>query len=247
MANLKLIIAYDGTRYFGWQKTKMGPSIEGVLQEILEKVTQHPIKLQAASRTDAGVHAEGQVVNFIVQGNQPELSQFQLSLNQLLPPDMAVLSVEQMPDSFHPTLDARIKEYHYCATLARFQWPQHRMYSWHFPYPVDLTLMEKGSRYLIGEHDFSAFTNVNNEEPPDYTRTIESIDFCELGGGKVVIIIRGHQFLYRMARNLVGTLLYAGCGKLDVDLIPEVMESRDRKMAGVTAPSHGLFLHKVEY
>lgn len=249
MANIKLKIAYDGTRYFGWQKTKMGPSIEGVLQGVIEQVTQEEVQLQAASRTDAGVHALGQIINFKLSKHfRKEPKPFQISLNQLLPQDIVVAGVELMPESFHPTLDAQWKEYHYFASCGSFQWPHHRLYSWHFPYSVDLSMMEEASRHFIGEHDFSAMTNMRKGPLPNhFVRRIDSITLTEQADGRLMIKIRGNRFLYRMARNLAGTLLYVGCGKLKVDDIPEILKSRDRTLAGATAPAHGLFLHSVAY
>jgi len=245
MSNLKLTIAYDGTELHGWQKTDMGPSVEEILTEVLDTIVQHPVKLQAASRTDAGVHAEGQVVNFFLEREDIDLGQLRLSLNQLLPASIAAVDLEQASDSFHPSVDAKRKIYRYSVSLGTYQIPQHRLYSWHFPYAVDVDLMRQSSRVLIGRHDFAAFTNVNFQPPSDTIREMHRIEFIEKGN-QLVIEIEGNRFLYRMVRNLVGTLLYIGCRKLEGDLL-DVLKRCDRRRAGVTAPSHGLSLHKILY
>src|SRR3569832_1557498 len=156
MKNIKLVLAYDGTAYLGWQKTEMGPSIEEELLKVLEQILQHPVKLQAASRTDAGVHAEGQVVNFFTEKNTDRLLR---GCNGLLPEDIRVLKVEEMPDRFHPTLGATGKEYHYSVCLGPTQLPFQRKFSWHFVKPVDVQKMREAAQFLIGRHDFSALTN----------------------------------------------------------------------------------------
>lgn len=233
----KLIISYDGTRYFGWQKTKSGPTIQEELQKAVAKITQENTIPEAASRTDRGVHALGQVVHLSLQ-KEIALS----SLNAVLPYDIRVLELE--PASFHATLDAVKKEYHYHLCFCDVQDPVHRLYSWHTRYPLDLEKMRRASKDLLGAHDFSAFANEKEENP--YC-TLELIQIEELPGQRLQISLIGNRFLYKMARNLSGTLVYIGCGKLQIDCIPSLLASRDRKAAGITAPAHGLVLQKVFY
>jgi tRNA pseudouridine38-40 synthase len=240
--NIKLILAYEGTRYLGWQKTAMGLSIEEELEKALAQILQHPVKLQAASRTDAGVHAEGQVVNFFTESEMP-LDKLQKSLNSLLPKDISVLKIEEAPEAFHPTLDCRGKEYHYSVCTGSTQLPFHRQFSWHFSYPLDLEAMQKAAEALLGKHDFSAFTN---EKQEDNVREIFAIQIEPLDG-RLKIRVSGNNFLYKMVRNIVGTLLYAGCGKLPWQEVPSIIASKDRTRAGVTAPAHGLVLKEVIY
>lgn len=248
MHNTKLLIAYDGRDYLGWQKTECGPSIEGTLQLVLEQIFQEPIQLQAASRTDAGVHAHGQVVNFLTNKAGPSPERLRASLNHLLPKDIVVISVEEVPQSFHPTIDCQSKEYRYYLCLGPVQMPHNRFYSWHVPYELDVEEMEQGATILVGTHDFSAFCNFKkNASYTDFIRTVDAIHIDRIDSHRLEIRIIGNRFLYKMVRNLVGTLVYVGRGKLSVDDLVGILERGDRTQAGVTAPAHGLFLHKVHY
>jgi tRNA pseudouridine38-40 synthase len=224
----KAILSYDGTHYFGWQKTKPGPSIQETLEKALFQLTGETQIPEAASRTDRGVHARGQVIQFSLQ--KPIHKK---ALNAHLPSDIRILHLE--PCQFHPTLDAVGKEYHYQITAEED--PMQRLYSWHFRHPLDLAKMRLEATHLLGTHDFSAFANEPEKNP---ICTLHSIDI-----EPHLIRIRGDRFLYKMVRNLVGTLLYIGCGKLSS--IQSILASRDRKQAGVTAPAHGLYLHQVFY
>lgn len=248
MKNIKLIIAYDGNDYLGWQITKVGPSIEGTLQPIIEKVLQHPVILQAASRTDAGVHAVGQVVNFFTEHLIKNLNQFIISLNRLLPKSIVVLKAEKMEANFHPTLDCKGKEYRYFICYGALQLPQHRFYSWHYHYPLNLEEMRRAAHALQGTHDFAAFCKTRkNDSYSHYIRTVEKIEILELEEKRLCIVIKGNNFLYKMVRNIVGTLAYSGNHKLDASKMHEILQSKKREHAGVTAPAHGLFLQQVFY
>jgi len=244
MNNICLQLAYDGEPFFGWQKTEAGPSIEEALQTVLEQILQEPIKLQAASRTDRGVHAEGQVVNFMTNKEPP----LKISLNRLLPSSIRVLEVKVMPPSFHPTIDATGKLYTYCICFGPTQLPFHRHFSWHVPPLLDLEQMQKAATYFIGEHDFSAFCNVHeNLKYPHKRRRIDQIEFISLGENRIQIAICGNHFLYKMVRNLVGTLVHVGEGRLNADAIPDILASKKRIEAGVTAPAHGLTLKMIYF
>jgi len=236
--NIKLVVAYEGTHYLGWQKTNMGKSIEEELEKALSQILQHPVKLQAASRTDAGVHAEAQVVNFFTD---KEISL--KSLNAVTPKDISILEATVMPDDFHPTLTCKGKEYEYTVCLGQSQLPFHRLFSWHFPYPIDLEMMRDAAAFLVGRHDFSAFTNDKQE---NNVREIFSIEIILLDN-QIKIRVAGNNFLYKMVRNIVGTLIYVGYGKLQATDLPAILEGKDRTRAGVTAPAHGLCLKKVFY
>lgn len=245
--NLKLIVAYDGTRYLGWQKTPEGPSIEQSLQSVIEQIVQHPVQLQAASRTDAGVHAKGQVVNFIYQKEQFELHRFWIGVNSLLPKDISVLHVETAPFSFHPTLDCTGKEYVYKLYYGHVQMPLNRLYEWHYPHKLDLNLMRQGAELIKGKHDFSAFKNSRkNENYENYIREVHDI-IIDNNDEHLKITVTGNHFMYKMVRNIVGTLVYIGAGKMKLEDLPGILDSKDRKEAGMTAPAHGLCLQKVFY
>ncbi len=239
--NIKLILSYLGTSYSGWQN-----SIEAVLSQTLERILQHLVKLQAASRTDAGVHAKGQVVNFLMNEPRP-LSRLMHSLNGLLPHDICVLSAERMPDDFHPTLDCIKKEYIYSICNGPVQLPFFKDTSWHFPYPLELEKMQAAATHLLGRHDFSAFCNERKIWDRDPICELESIEIVALPGQRLQISVVGDHFLYKMMRNLAGTLAYAGCGKLQPEDIPAFLTSKDRNRIGMTAPAHGLCLNQVFY
>ena len=246
MRNIALTLAYDGTRYFGWQKTSLGPSIEEEVQHAVEKILQHEVRLQAASRTDRGVHADGQVINFVTK-KETALNELQHSINSLLPEDIAVLQIEEKDQAFHPTLDAVSKAYRYKIACTQILHPLLRKQCWHCPYPVDIELMAQAATRFIGKRDFSSLRNQRNglvEE--DSVREIFHIDI-KWENPILLMTMHGNNFLYKMARNIVGTLLYVGQKKIPTEAITEILESRDRTKAGVTAPAHGLTLHRVYY
>lgn len=231
----KALVAYDGTPYFGWQKTITGPSIQEELERAVAQITGEKVLPEAASRTDRGVHAQGQTIQFALE-KPLETKRLQRGLNGVLPPTIRILELTR--EDFHPTLDAIGKEYHYHLSLGPFQDPTQRLYSWHFRYPLNASLIEKNIPDLLGTRDFSAFANEKEKDP---ICTLDSIIFD--GGFR----IKGNRFLYKMVRNIVGTLIYIGCGKLPSGCIPSLFASRDRKQAGITAPAHGLHLHQVFY
>lgn len=261
--NIKLIISYLGAAYVGWQKAKpthaarnKTPSIEETLEASLTRILQYPVKLQAASRTDASVHAEGQVVNFFmekpythrtVKPGDDDLRRLKFILNCMLPNDIAVISAEEMPHDFHPTTDSIKKEYWYHLCNTPSQLPFHRHTSWHFPYPIDIERMRKASLPLLGTHDFSAFCNELKLSDRDPICHLEKIEINELPSNRIKIVICGDRFLYKMVRNIAGTLAHVGCGKLESDKISEILNNKDRREAGITAPGFGLTLKKVYY
>ncbi len=244
MKNYKLIIAYDGTDFLGWQKTKDGPSIEASVQAPLEKILQDKITLQAASRTDRGVHAENQVLNFFTKKNLPSDPLY--TLNRLLPPSISIKKIEEVPPSFHPTVDAKGKEYLYRIATKRHHLPFDRNFCWFYPYDLDISSMRTAADHLIGTHDFSSFCNMITIQSDEKTRTIENITI-DTSQHQILITIRGHSFLYKMVRNIVGTLAYVGCGKLSSDSVKSILLSKDRRYAGITAPAQGLTLKKIIY
>lgn len=244
MKNIKGTVSYIGTHYLGWQKTKMGPSIEESLEKVFSQILQEPIALQAASRTDRGVHAEGQVINFFTQKENVDLERLTISARQLLPKDITILSLEIAPDAFHPTLDATGKQYHYYITPADYQLPFLKDFAWHVREPLDLSLMQEAGTYLLGTKDFAALTN---EKAEDTLRTLYHIEVKLLTSQLLLVSVTGKSFLYKMVRNIVGTLVDIGSGKLKIADLPLILASRQRTQAGVTAPAHGLFLKEVFY
>ena len=217
--------------YYGWQQTRSGPSIQEELNKALSKILQEEIQCEAASRTDRGVHAEGQVVQFYTD-KQPSCPDLQKWLNGLLPKTIRVVEAKKVPLEFHPTLDAKSKIYHYYITNAPVQDPFLAQTTWHYPYPLDLEKMRKAAKDLIGTHDFSKFTTDVRKNP---ICTLLKIDVVQLPDHRIRIELTGDRFLYKMARRLSGTLAQIGAGKIKPNEV------------GVTAPPHGLFLYKINY
>ncbi|HSW71852.1 MAG TPA: tRNA pseudouridine(38-40) synthase TruA [Chlamydiales bacterium] len=242
-SNYKCLLAYDGTRYLGWQKTKEGPSIEEELEKALQEILQEEILLQAASRTDRGVHAKGQVVNFRTS-KKVDVKKLLKGVNALLPNDIALLSIEKAYPTFHPTLDAKGKEYHYEIFTGKVLLPQKRHFVWHYPYPLALEKMLEAKETFIGQKEYQSFCNIRTE---DGSREIYSIDIEEREKDHFHFIIKGRSFLYKMARTIVGSLVYVGRGKIEVDSLPLIFTAKDRRLAGITAPAHGLTLMNVFY
>jgi len=244
--NIVLEVAYDGTRYLGWQKTHDGPSIEEELEKALTTILQHTIVLQATSRTDRGVHATGQIVNFFTEKTL-DLLKLQHSLLQLLPDDIAILSIQEAAFEFHPTLHSTAKEYRYHIANTPILLPKQRFTYWHIKQPLNKGEMKKALDLLKGTHDFKAFCNFR--KGLNYTSTIRTITSAELveeaESGHFYITFTGDHFLYKMVRNLVGTCVYVGLGKLRCEDLPRILESQKRAEAGITAPAHGLTLHKI--
>ncbi|MEI6242995.1 MAG: tRNA pseudouridine(38-40) synthase TruA [Chlamydiota bacterium] len=244
MKNILLVLAYDGSPFLGWQKTRYGKSIEETLQNALEKIFQEPITLQAASRTDAKVHAKGQIVNFFIHQKFSYIPELQYKLNSLLPKELCVLHVEEKPLSFHPTLDPVSKEYHYYLCTTKNLFPSTLPYVWHYPNTIDFPLMQKAFPILLGTHDFSSFTN---KKPKNAICSLYRIEIFPEKNHIYRIEIEGNRFLYNMMRILVGTLANIGSGKIQIDALPLILQNHQRKYSGITAPPHGLFLAKVSY
>jgi tRNA pseudouridine38-40 synthase len=247
MRNILLILSYLGTPFAGWQKTKQASSIEEMLEIALKRILkQDLIKLQAASRTDAGVHAHAQVAHFYTE-NPIDLSLLRRALNGTLPKEISVLHLREVPLEFHPTLGALKKEYRYQICNAPIQLPFHRHTSWHVPQPLDLDALQRAAQILLGTHDFSAFCNERKLWDRDPVCHLEEISLSLLSQHRFSLSVIGDHFLYKMMRNIVGTLIYVARGKLrESDLVP-ILQSKQRARAGITAPAHGLCLHRIYY
>ncbi len=241
-SNFFLHISYDGTGLFGWQETQHGPSVEGILRATLEKILSHPVQLQAASRTDRGVHAHEQIVNFF-SCKQPRIA----SLNSLLPPAIRVLSITERPLAAHPTLDAVGKEYRYWIDTIPVQSPFRCAYAWHRPGYFDLQAAQSAAQQLVGLHDFSAFCN--RREGKEYAHKEREVWWIsvEATPDGLMISIAGNQFLYKMVRNLVGSIVAVGRGSLQKEMLLDILHQKQRARAGVCAPAHGLSLYKIYY
>jgi len=240
--NIKLTVAYDGSNYLGYQDNQTGQTIENSLRSALEKILQEKITLQAASRTDRGVHANGQVVNFF-SNKIPELDKLVFRLNQCLQNDIRVLDAKKMPPLFHPTLNAKAKTYLYYINTQKVYSPHLNGFSWHIFKELNIDAMKAGAKHFIGKKNFSAFTNRIEENNIREVLDIQLIHKDPL----IIIQIYGVSFLYKMVRNIVGTLLYVGLKKFKADEIKNILASKNRRLAGPTAPANGLFLDSIEY
>jgi len=244
----RITLAYDGADYFGWQTQLNQPTIQGVLNAALEKFEGAPVTTHAAGRTDAGVHAEGQVVSFNLSGRlsrEWEGGELRRALNGNLPPDIRVIAAAPADEGFHARLDAKGKTYRYQAYLAEVMNPFLVRYAWHYPYPLDVERLAEESKALLGARDFTAFT-VADCEAKTFTRTITEIR-VEHEGDLLKLFFTGDGFLRYQVRTMVGALVESNRGWLKAGSISELIESRNRALIGAPAPARGLTLMKVEY
>lgn len=245
MNRYKCIIAYDGSGFSGYQVQPKKRTVQSVIEAVLTKMHKgSPVKISASGRTDAGVHAKGQVVHFDSPLSLP-FEKWELALNSMLPEDISVLSVEEADSAFHARFDATGKEYRYYLNQSPKRDPFQRNYAFHYPYLLNLEAMREASAYLLGTHDFSSFCSARTEVE-DKVRTIETIEILQ-DEKRVSFRFIGNGFLYNMVRILVGTLIEVGSGKRQPEEIVEILEKRDRRYAGKTAPGQGLYLWKVYY
>jgi len=245
MRTLKLTLEYDGTNYLGWQVQPRGLTLQGILEEKLTLLTGKKTQVIASGRTDAGVHALNQVAHFKTE-SQMEVTSFQKALNSLLPPDLVIKKVEEVEEGFHARKNARSKVYVYRILNRSLRSPFHRTTAWHVPQKLDLGEMKEATRHLLGERDFSAFCSVGSP-----TRTaVRKVLRAEWKMGREGFLqfeIEATGFLKQMVRAIVGTLVEVGKGKMDSEEMMRIIDSRDRKKAGPTAPALGLFLKEVKY
>ncbi len=250
MKRVKLIIAYDGTAYHGWQIQSNARTIEGVVTEALTSLLGTAPELIGASRTDAGVHALGNVAVFDTDAAMPA-QKFAPALNQRLPEDIRVLSSEEVAPDFHPRHCESIKTYEYHIYNAKMSNPMKRLYS-HFSYtPFDIELMREAANYLVGEHDFASFCAAGSTAETTI-REITEIEIIETrdafaASREIIIRVRGKGFLYNMVRIIAGTLMEVGCGKRTPESMEDVIKAVNRSAAGPTAPACGLTLVGIDY
>lgn len=243
--NFCITIAYDGTPFLGWQETKEGPSIQGELKKALKIILREDVEINGASRTDAGVHSLGQIATFYTS-TKPAFYTLLKSVNALLPHEIKITSIQEVPLEFHATLHNTGKEYHYWLTYSTVQYPHTRRTMWHTPGALDIEAMKQAAAHLVGTHDFQALCNVKkNEEYETTIRRVNGIDIIEHPHETLQLIIKGNNFLYKMVRNIVGTLVYVGKGRLSSKEIPKLISQKDRTLLGPTAPALGLTLFRV--
>ena len=244
MKRVKLIVAYDGTNYHGWQVQKNALSVQETLQDAIEKLYGSRLDVKGCSRTDSGVHANMYCVSYnapFYAGEYHTIS----AINTFLPSDIRAFACREVEDDFHARYLAKGKEYVYLVYNEKYQNPFFSRYSYYFRYDIDVDLLNEAAKFFIGTHDFAAFCSAYSDAE-DTVRTIYDLK-VERDGSIVKFIISGDGFLYNMVRIIVGTLLMVSQGKIAKEQIPLIIESKDRKKAGRTAPANGLFLNKVFY
>jgi tRNA pseudouridine38-40 synthase len=245
MRTIKLLIEYDGTNYQGWQVQPKGPTIQGILEEKLGLLTGESIRLVGSGRTDAGVHALGQVAHFKTQ-SQMDARSIQRALNSLLPSDIVIQKIEEVEEDFHARKHSKSKVYEYRILNRNLRSPFHHGYAWHIPQRLDVKEMGKATQWLIGEHDFSSFRSVGTPTRTAIRRVIRA-EWKRGRDGLIRFEIEANGFLKQMVRAIVGTLVEVGKGKMSAMEFQKVLESKERKKAGPTAPAQGLFLKEVKY
>jgi len=260
MATFKITLAYDGGNFVGWQRQAAGASVQGLIEDALRELDGHDVPVAGAGRTDAGVHALGQVASFVL-ARSIETEALVRALNVRLPADVRVLSAELAPVDFHARFGAKRKTYRYRICNADVINPFDRRYAWHLIGPLDVDAMAVAARCLEGRHDFSAFQAAGTAPRTperlvtlsrivtfeDGTTPIRDIRSTALGGALISYEIAGDGFLRHMVRAIVGSLVEIGRGRWPIDRMQDVLASHDRRRAGPTAPAEGLFLVAVEY
>ena len=245
MKRYKCLVAYDGTLFSGYQVQPNKRTVQGEVENALKKLHKgEEVKVSASGRTDAGVHARGQVIHFDSELSIP-LSKWAIAINSLLPDDVVILSAEEADSDFHARFDAKGKEYRYFLNLSSKRDPFTRHYAFQYPYSLNLTAMQEAAAHLIGTHDFTSFCSAKTEVE-DRVRELKHIEFIR-NGDSLELRFVGNGFLYNMVRILVGTLLEVGAGEIDPQLMIDILAKKDRSFAGKTAPAHGLYLWSVHY
>lgn len=254
MKRIRLIVAYDGTNYCGWQVQPNGITIEEVINLALSKLLGVPIRIIGASRTDSGVHAQGNVAVFDTDTRIPP-ERISYALNQRLPKDIVIVKSEEVPLDWHPRYCNCVKTYEYYIFNGKVLDPMRRHTTCFVSYPLNIEDMRLAAEYLLGEHDFASFCNIRTNVE-DTVRTIYGLEILEQDshgmqdawdGREITIRIRGNGFLYNMVRIIVGTLLRVGRGFYTPEQVKDILEAKNRQAAGVTAPPQGLVLVGIEY
>ncbi len=241
--NIRIILAYDGTAYHGWQIQDGVPTVQGILRGALYKITGEQVNLVGSGRTDAGTHVRGLVANFITYSLIPP-ARLSRALNSILPRDIRVLSARRVPAAFHARFSAHSKVYRYQVYRGPVLLPHLAREYYHYPYAIDVSVMRRAARRFVGEHDFASFAAGTPQK-----NTVRRIFRCELKhkGHRLILTVEGNGFLHHMVRNMAGTLLEVGRGRMSLEEFKRLFKSRDRTLAGFTAPAHGLILLRVRY
>ncbi|MBN1380319.1 MAG: tRNA pseudouridine(38-40) synthase TruA [Deltaproteobacteria bacterium] len=245
MRKIKIILEYDGTGYRGWQQQRHRPTIQEILEETIGTITNEKIKVIGSGRTDAGVHALNQVAHFKTSSNL-DLGRLFTGINSLLPKQIAIKELTEVDENFHALHDVTGKTYLYQIYNRPVRSVLYRHYAWHIPYPLDVEKMKEAALFLLGSHDFSSFC-ATGTDVATRDRTIRQIDIKSSDDGFIRIRIEADGFLRYMVRNIIGTLVDVGRGKTHPAELRTILNAKDRKAAGMTAPPYGLFLKDVKY
>jgi tRNA pseudouridine38-40 synthase len=243
--HIRLVVEYDGSQLHGWQRQHGVPTVQEHLETALAKLLTHEVQVTGASRTDAGVHARGQVASFRTERPIP-VHGVRRGLNSLLPSDIAIRDASEVPEDFHPRFSATGKHYRYTILQRAERSPRWRHHAWHHSEPLSVSAMHDAARALIGEHDFAAFRAAGCTAKTTMRR-VDSIALTRLHPHLLEVDIRGNAFLRQMVRIIVGTLTEVGTGRRTVAQMAEILASKDRTQAGITAPPQGLELMEVRY
>lgn len=244
MRRIKLIVAYDGTEYSGWQIQPEAPTIEMYLDKAIHELTGENVHVTGASRTDAGVHAYGNVAVFDTESTIPG-DRFTFALNRFLPDSIVIQDSWEVSVDFHPRHCNTRKTYEYRILNTAVPLPQKRNFTWHVAGSVDIEKMKEAAAYIVGEHDFKSFCCVRTQAEST-VRTIYSLEVLQ-EGSEIIIRIKGNGFLYNMVRIITGTLIQVGKGRFMPEYVKQMLEAKDRTVAGQTAPPQGLTLVGIEY
>lgn len=244
MRNIKLVIEYDGKDFNGWQKQPNKLNIQGTIEKVLEEITGETVELNASGRTDAGVHAIGQVANFKTNSKLP-IEKFQIAINSKIKKSIRIISCEEVDERFHSRLTCKRKTYRYVINNSTCGSALYRNFETHVPQKLDVQKMQEAAKYFEGEHDFKAF-KASGTSSKSSVRTIYEAKVIQ-DKDRINIELTGNGFLYNMVRIIAGTLVDVGMGKTDPKDISKIIEEGKRENAGKTMPPQGLFLVKVEY
>jgi tRNA pseudouridine38-40 synthase len=248
LLKFRLVVAYDGTNYEGWQVQKTGLGVQQRVEEALRKLFPSAGRVHGSSRTDTGVHALGMVAHFEIPKREFRMSvrKLALALNACLPPDIRIMSASRARANFQARFSAKGKQYRYFVWNHTAMNPLLRAQAWHVPLPLDVPAMRRAAKALVGKHDFKSFAVNRSYEMESTVRTVTRCDMRR-SGRFLTFIIEGDGFLYKMCRGIVGTIVQVGQGKFTPDKVKSMLAAKDRRIAGMTAPAHGLVLWKVFY
>ncbi len=245
MRNIKLTIEYDGKDFNGWQKQPNKLNIQGTIEQAIERITGEKVDLNASGRTDAGVHAYGQVANFKTNSNIP-IEKIPIAINSNIKKSIVIKSAEEVEEKFHSRLNCKRKTYRYVINNSKYGTAIYRNLETHIPQKLNVEKMKQAVKYFEGEHDFKAF-KASGTSSKSSVRTIYKAEIIEKENEKIYIELTGNGFLYNMVRIIAGTLVEVGLEKIEPEDIKEIIKSKKRENAGKTLPPQGLYLLKVEY